>query len=84
MTLAELNATAKAMRKRAHDLFRVILGTVGVQLPDPEEESEVTFEDIRKRSMGYDTETNDIATLKGQLAREVGFGVGFGLEYEQA
>lgn len=41
-----------------------------------------TFEDIRRESLGDDPKTNDIVNLKGSLAKQTGFGIGQGLEYE--
>ena len=42
-----------------------------------------TFEDIRREALGDDPATNDVANLKGSLARQEGFGVGQGLMYEE-
>lgn len=42
-----------------------------------------TFEDIRREALGDDPRTNDVANLKGSLARQEGFGIGHGLMYDE-
>lgn len=41
-----------------------------------------SFDEVRREALGDDPNTNDIANLKGSLAREAGFGVGMGIGYE--
>lgn len=54
----------------------------GVDLDEESGSKAKTFEDIRREALGDDPATNDIANLKGSLAKEAGFGIGQGLTYE--
>jgi hypothetical protein len=55
----------------------------GVDLDENSRSGPKSFEDIRREALGDDPQANDIANLKGSLAREAGFGVGHGIMYEE-
>lgn len=74
-------ATAKALNEKDKELYRILLAPWGGG-DFGKDESEVTASDVRRRALGDDPTVNDIVGLKGALAEEAGFGIGFGLEYE--
>lgn len=79
--MPELLAILEASRKLKNDERRFFAALQGVKIDDPE--TTRSFDEVRKRVMGYDTETNDIASLRGPLAQQEGFGVGQGLGYRE-
>ena len=89
LTIDELVELDKAVVRRDWKLQRMIGLSVGAELPeDPLEDStEVTAEDVMERALGkvsgIDDSYNDIVDVRGALATQQGFGIGFGLGYEQ-
>jgi hypothetical protein len=79
--MPELLAILEASRKLKNDERRFLAALQGVKIDDPE--TTKSFDEVKKRVMGYDTETNDVATLRGSLAEQEGFGVGQGLGYKE-
>lgn len=79
--MPELLAILEASRKLKNDERRFLAALQGVKIDDPE--TTKSFDEVKKRVMGYDTETNDVASLRGALAEQEGFGVGQGLGYRE-
>jgi len=87
LSLDELLATLEAQRKSRHEEHHFMAAIQGISLPD-QTGSEKTFEDIQRDAMiianGGSPDTNDVASLQGNIADHVGFGVNVeeGLSYE--
>lgn len=79
--MPELLAILEASRKLKNDERRFLAALQGVKIDDPE--TTKSFDEVKRRVMGYDTETNDVTTLRGALAEQEGFGVGQGLGYRE-
>jgi hypothetical protein len=79
--MPELIAILEASRKNKNEERKFSAALQGVKIDDPE--TTKSFDDIKRRAMGYDTETNDVASLRGSLAEREGFGVGQGLGYRE-
>lgn len=79
--MPELLAILEASRKQKNDERRFLAALQGVKIDDPE--TSKSFDEVKRRVMGYDTETNDVASLRGSLAEQEGFGVGLGLGYKE-
>jgi len=81
ISMPELLAILEASRKNKNEERKFSAALQGVKIDDPE--TTKSFDDIKRRAMGYDTETNDVASLRGSLAEQEGFGVGQGLGYKE-
>jgi len=90
LSMPELTAILVAKRKKEHEDRRFLAAMQGHDIGDFQGESNgkkpVTFDDIRARvaSGGQARDANDILALQGSYARQVGFGLGMGLEYTDA
>ena len=81
ISLPEINAVYEAHIKHEYEHKQFLAAMQGVEMPDYDT-GETTFEDVKRRALGDDPETNDITGLKGALAAKEGFGIGYGLGYE--
>jgi hypothetical protein len=81
MSLKELIDTLEEMNKKDLEDKKFLAALQGVDLEGGSESSK-SFDDVRREALGDDPRTNDIANLKGNLAKEEGFGIGNGLGYE--
>jgi hypothetical protein len=77
--MPELLAILEASRKNKNDERKFAAALQGVKIDDPE--TTRSFDDIKRRAMGWDEESNDVASIRGPLAEQEGFGVGQGLGY---
>jgi len=89
LSMPELLATLESSRKVKWRDYRFQAAMQGVTLPDDEAggTGTKTFEEIKAqaaiRASGGDAELDDILNIKGELAHEVGFGIGIegGMNY---
>jgi len=79
----ELILTLEEANKKEYEDKKFLAALQGVDLDENNSSGAKTFEDIRREALGDDPATNDVANLKGSLARQEGFGVGQGLMYEE-
>lgn len=87
LSMPELTAILVAKRKKEHEDRRFHAALQGHDIGDGEERKEqVTFEDIKARvfSGGQAKDAKDILALQGINAQTAGFGIGMGLEYQDA
>lgn len=88
LSMPELTAILVAKRKSDHDNRKFLAAIQGVDLGDSGDNTEkrTTFEDIKARvfSGGQATDANDILSMQGINASQAGFGIGMGLEYNNA
>lgn len=86
LSMPELIEILAAKRKSEHEQRKFLAALQGVSLDEPEDKSQVTFEDIKARvfSGGKAKDANDILSLQGINAQQAGFGIGMGLDYEDA
>lgn len=87
--MPELTAILVAKRKSDHDERRFLAALQGHDLGDQEtgeSKKQVTFDDIKARvfSGGQAKDANDILAMQGINAQQAGFGIGMGLEYQDA
>ena len=69
--------------KKDYEDKKFLAALQGVDLDENSGSGAKTFDDIRREALGDDPRTNDIANLKGSLAKQEGFGVGIGLAYDE-
>jgi hypothetical protein len=86
MSMPELMATLSSRRELDYEEKKFLAAIQGVDL-DKESGSnkgQKEWEDMKARvfSKGATGDSKDILALQGQNARQAGFGIGAGLEYE--
>jgi hypothetical protein len=81
MSLKELIDTLEEMNKKDLEDKKFLAALQGVDL-EGGSESFKSFDDVRREALGDDPRINDIVNLKGNLAKQEGFGIGNGLGYE--
>lgn len=81
MSLKELIDTLEEMNKKDLEDKKFLAALQGVDLEGGSESSK-SFDDVRREALGDDPRVNDIVNLKGNLAKQEGFGIGNGLGYE--
>ncbi len=84
--MPELLAALDASRKHTEREHIFLAAMQGVDLTESGDSENSSFEDIRHRAnvrrMGGDPDANDVTSLHGEYADQIGFGVGQGLGYE--
>lgn len=75
-------ATLEEANRKDYEDKKFLAALQGVDLDENSGQGAKTFEDIRREAFGDDPALNDIANLRGSLAKEAGFGIGHGLTYE--
>lgn len=81
ISIPEINAILEAKVKEDYEHKQFLAAIKGIEMPDYDT-GDTTFEDVKRRALGDDPDTNDIVNLKGVLAAKEGFGVGYGIGYE--
>jgi hypothetical protein len=88
LSLRELYEILEAFRKRVYD-DRVFNAKIhGIQIDNkPKEEAHASLVEAVRERLGKEkqqkaSDPNDITRLRGRKAKEMGFGIGFGLDYE--
>ena len=80
--MPELVQTIKSMQKTEADKRRFLASIQGVDLNESStEESDSTFDDIKRRALGINASSDDVVSLQGSFASDAGFGIGAGLGY---
>lgn len=85
--MPELTAILTATREKDFANHKFLAALQGVNLDDAvQDKTQTTFEDIKARvfSGGQAKNSNDILSLQGINAQQAGFGIGLGLEYQDA
>jgi phage-related minor tail protein len=84
--MPELIQTLKSFKKQKSEDRKFTASLKGINI-DIDEEDEVpqgkTFEDIQRRALGIKASGDDIVSVQGSIAAEVGFGIGAGLGYTE-
>ena len=73
--------TFKAMQKTEEDKRKFLASLQGISLDGEENQEEKTFDDIRRKALGINADSDDVISLQGTFASEAGFGIGAGLGY---
>lgn len=83
--MPELTITLNALRDVEHRKNKFLAAIQGIDIDEGSEKqsSTTSFEDIKARvfSGGQAKDADDILSLQGLNAQQVGFGIGMGLEY---
>jgi hypothetical protein len=88
LSMPELMATLSSIRELDHQEKKFLAAIQGIDL-DAESggsRGQKEWEDMKARvfSRGATGDSNDVLALQGQNARKAGFGIGMGLDYEDA
>jgi hypothetical protein len=88
LSLAEIMAILSSKRELDYEEKKFFAAIQGVDLESDgnEERGQKEWENLKARvfSRGATNDSNDVLSLQGQKARSVGFGIGMGLDYEDA
>ena len=88
LSMPELIATLEVSRELDYTEKKFLAAIQGVDLDKEsgKERGQKEWEDLKARvfSKGQTTDSNDVLALQGQNAKKAGFGIGMGLEYEDA
>ena len=86
LSMPELMATLSSRRELDYEEKKFLAAIQGVDLDKEAGSSrgQKEWEDLKARvfSKGATNDSNDILALQGQNARQAGFGIGMGLDYE--
>jgi len=87
LSLGELIAVLEAYRKKVHDDRKFMAAIQGIDIdknqpPPPEHKSLMERVKARLGKEVSNKPDNDITNLKGKRARDLGFGIGMGIDYE--
>jgi hypothetical protein len=88
LSMPELMATLESKRELEYQEKKFLAAIQGVDLDknSGREKGQKEWEDMKARvfSKGATSDSNDVLSLQGQNAKKVGFGIGMGLDYEDA
>ena len=88
LSLSEIMAIISSKRDLDYQEKKFFAAIQGVDLDEASgsDRGQKEWEDMKARvfSGGATSDSNDILSLQGQNAKKAGFGIGFGLEYEDA
>ena len=88
LSLSEIMAIISSKRELDYQEKKFFAAIQGVDLDEASDSDrgQKEWEDLKARvfSRGATSDSNDILALQGQNARKAGFGIGFGLDYEDA
>lgn len=84
ISMPELMAIIAGRRELDYEEKKFLAAIQGVDLEKNEERGQKEWEDLKARvfSKGQATDSNDVLALQGQNAIKAGFGIGYGLDYE--
>ncbi len=84
LSMPELTAILKASRDKSHEDRKFLAAIQGIDLDNAAEEEEDPWEALKARvaSGGKADNSYDILSLQGTAAAQAGFGIGFGLDFE--
>ena len=88
LSLSEIMAIISSKRELDYQEKKFFAAIQGVDLDEASgsDRGQKEWEDMKARvfSGGATSDSNDVLALQGQNAKKAGFGIGFGLEYEDA
>lgn len=81
--MPELLSILNASREDQHQKNKFFAALKGVDIDENRDRGQKEWEDMKARvfSGGRATDSNDITSLQGRNAAQVGFGIGLGLDY---
>ena len=84
ISMPELMAIISGRRELDYEEKKFLAAIQGVDIEKNEDRGQKEWEDLKARvfSGGKATDSNDVLALQGQNAKRVGFGIGYGLDYE--
>jgi len=82
--MPELVAILEAKNKEDYESKKFFAAIQGVDIDKNSSKSHNAWEEMKARvfSKGKTSNPNDIVALQGPAARQAGFGIGYGLDYE--
>jgi hypothetical protein len=83
LSMPELIQTFTSMQKSESEKRKFLAAIQGVDLDSSGEEENKSFDDVRRKALGINTDASDVVSLQGQFASEAGFGIGAGLGYKK-
>ena len=86
MSMPELMVTLEVVRELDYTEKKFLAAIQGVDLDGDKNKGQKEWEDMKARvfSKGATNDSKDILALQGQNAKKAGFGIGMGLDYEDA
>jgi hypothetical protein len=86
MSMPELIATLSSQRELAYEEKKFLAAIQGVDLDDKSGKGQNEWEALKARvfSGGATSDGNDVLSLQGPKAQQLGFGIGMGLDYEDS
>jgi len=86
LSMPELLATLASKRELDYEEKKFLAAIQGVDLGGEKEKGQKEWEDMKARvfSKGATSDSNDVLSLQGVNAQKAGFGIGLGLDYEDA
>ena len=86
LSMPELLATLASKRELDYEEKKFLAAMQGVDLEGEQEQGQKQWEDMKARvfSGGATSDSNDVLALQGVNAQKAGFGIGLGLDYEDA
>jgi len=84
ISMPELMAIIAGRRELDYEEKKFLAAIQGIDIEKNQEKGQKEWEDLKARvfSRGQATDSNDVLALQGQNAQKAGFGIGFGLDYE--
>ena len=86
MSMPELIATLSSQRELAYEEKKFLAAIQGVDLDEGNGKGQDEWEALKARvfSGGATSDGNDVLSLQGPKAQQLGFGIGMGLDYEDS
>ena len=84
LSMPELVATLGSRRELDYEEKKFLAAIQGINLDEQNGKGQSEWEDMKARvfSGGATSDSNDVLSLQGPKARQLGFGIGMGLDYE--
>lgn len=84
LCMLELTEILGTKRELDYEEKKFIAAIQGVDLEENSDKGQKEWEDMKARvfSGGKATDSNDILALQGETAKQLGFGIGMGIDYE--
>lgn len=84
LSMPELLATLEVSRELDYSEKKFLAAIQGVDIEQDSKKGQQEWEDMKARvfSKGQTSDANDVLSLQGPKAKQLGFGIGMGLDYE--
>jgi hypothetical protein len=84
LSMPELLATLEVSRELDYSEKKFLAAIQGVDIEQDSKKGQQEWEDMKARvfSKGQTSDSNDVLSLQGPKAKQLGFGIGMGLDYE--